>query len=147
MANTFANGRTFRERLLCRLMLDPSGCLVWTGCLNDSGYGLIRTRGRNLRVHRVMWEMFEGPIPDELQIDHLCRNRACANVTHLEPVTQRENLLRGETVTARLAAVTHCPQGHEYTPENTYRTSKGTRGCRECGRERYHRNKIRKATA
>lgn len=147
MASPFANGRTFEERLFSRLVFQPDGCLVWTGCRTD-GYGQMGAGGRRLRVHRVMWEMFEGPVPEGLQLDHLCRNRACANVSHLEPVPQRENLLRGETITAKHAAVTHCPQGHEYTEENTRRKKKdGTRNCRACERLRYHRNKARRAAA
>jgi hypothetical protein len=89
-------------------------------------------------VHRLAYEVFVGPIPDGLQIDHLCRQRACCNPDHLEAVTCRVNLLRGDTITAREAATTHCPQGHEYTEANTYRRPDNPikRDCKICRRER-----------
>jgi hypothetical protein len=77
---------------------------------------------------------YVGKIPEGLQIDHLCRVRECANPAHLEAVTCRENLLRGDTVTAHNANKTHCVNGHEYTPENTAITRDGCRRCRICHR-------------
>jgi hypothetical protein len=86
--------------------------------------------------HRVAYEALVGPIPQGLCIDHLCRNRACVNPDHLEPVTNRVNILRGETIMAANAAKTHCVRGHEYTPENTLINAKtGTRRCAACNRE------------
>ncbi|WP_414654556.1 HNH endonuclease signature motif containing protein [Intrasporangium sp.] len=76
-----------------------------------------------------------GPIPEGLVLDHLCRNRACCNPAHLEPVTIRENILRGEP-----ANRTHCPHGHAYTPENT-RIDNNMRSCRTCIRERARRRR------
>jgi hypothetical protein len=128
-----------RERLLSRLVIDPSGCLLWTGA-TSYGYGRIYVNGRLLPVHRVMWEMFESPIPDGYQLDHVkangCTNHNCASIAHLEPVTPRENVLRGDTIAATSASVTHCPKKHEYTPGNTFRGVKGERRCRECHLER-----------
>ncbi|UIR16696.1 HNH endonuclease [Streptomyces spinosirectus] len=112
-----------------------SPCLIWSGYLMPNGYGQFRWAGRTQLAHRVAYEIQIGPIPDGFSLDHLCRNRACVNVEHLEGVTQRENLLRGETVTAAHAAATHCPQGHEYTPENTT-VSGGIRYCRSCNQQR-----------
>ena len=80
--------------------------------------------------------MFVGPLPDGLVLDHLCRNRACVNPEHLEPVTQSVNLLRGETVNAAASARTHCINGHEFSPVNTRISPSGRRVCRSCGRAR-----------
>lgn len=87
---------TLRERLLSRLIIDPdSDCLLWTGCLNSRGYGVIGVNGRRELVHRVAWELEHGPIAEGLTIDHVhaagCRYKHCANVAHLEPVTAAEN--------------------------------------------------------
>jgi hypothetical protein len=100
----------------------------------NKGYGAFMVGGRNVRVHRWAYETLVGPIPDGLVIDHLCRVRNCVNPDHLEPVTHRENIRRGEAG-AWNRVKTHCPQGHEYTPENT-RYSGTTRNCRECQRIR-----------
>ena len=86
-------------------------CWIYTRSINNKGYGTIR----GLCAHRFFYEHMVGPIPDGLTIDHLCRNRACVNPAHLEPVTQRVNNLRRPGMSPP-----HCPQGHEFTPENTY---------------------------
>jgi hypothetical protein len=85
-----------------------------------------------------------GPIPEGQDLDHLCRNRACINPNHQQPVTRRVNLLRGETITAREASATHCPKGHPYDLLNTH-FYKGNRMCRKCGiLNRARRNKVKK---
>lgn len=111
------------------------GCWVWTAATNGYGYGQIRIAGRTRRAHRVGYEAMVGPIPVDHDLDHLCRNRLCVRPDHLEPVTRRVNLLRGDTTTARNARVTHCPRGHAYDAENT-RVHQGKRTCRECERKR-----------
>lgn len=143
MANVFINGRTLRERLLSRLIIDPSGCVLWTGAITSHGYGQIRVDGRNERVHRVMYEMFAGPIPDGLQLDHLCRVRHCANVDHLELVTPRVNTLRGIGVTAANAGKDQCKNGHPFDLLNTYWSPTGRRECRTCHR-RWDRDRGRR---
>ena len=75
-------------------MWTPGGCWEWQGALND-GYGIVGRDGTTRRVHRVVYEALVGPIPNGMDLDHLCRNRRCCNVLHLEPVTRRENLARG----------------------------------------------------
>ncbi len=109
----------------------PDGCWLWTGTTNGVGYGQLWVEGRRVYAHRFSYELLVGLIPAGLQLDHLCRVRHCVRPDHLEPVTRRENILRGEAPSARCAAKTHCPAGHEYSPENTY-VYRGARQCRAC---------------
>lgn len=111
-------------------------CWLWTAALATGGYGLYGVDQRMKLCHRFAYELLVGPIPDGLQIDHLCRNRRCVNPSHLEPVTCRENVLRGMSRAAVNARKTHCPQGHAYDDDNTYITPVGGRNCRACKRAR-----------
>lgn len=128
---------TLRERLFSRLAIDPSGCLLWTGSVHASGYGRMSdSSGKTAYVHRLMYELFVGPIPDGLELDHLCRVRRCASPAHLEAVTRQVNQLRGQTISAANAAVARCPQDHAYDEANTGRRPGGQRYCKACNRER-----------
>lgn len=128
---------TDREYIEERVWRDGfSGCWHWTLSKTDKGYGQAHRDGKTKRAHRVSYEAFVGPVPIGLQLDHLCRNRACANPAHLEPVTQRENILRGVAPSAQNARKTHCEQGHEFTAANTYIHTGGKRRCRACHRKR-----------
>ncbi len=112
--------------------LDRTGdCWLWTGARSTSGYARLRVDGRSVDVHRWAYGLFVGPIPDGLQLDHLCRVRHCVRPSHLEPVTQVENMRRGRGIGVRNSLKTHCPQGHEYTPDNTLNEG-GARRCRIC---------------
>jgi hypothetical protein len=113
--------------------VEPTGfCWNWTKHVDEDGYGYFRKGGKAVRVHRWSYENLVGPIPDGLVLDHLCRNRRCVNPDHLEPVTRRENTLRGYTLAAAQVKRTHCPNNHEYTPANTIKNGDGKRRCRTC---------------
>ena len=112
-----------------------SNCWLWTGCLTPRDYGQITIHTVRSFAHRLSYEWTVGPIPDGLVIDHLCRNPPCVNPAHLEPVTQRVNVLRGESLPARYATRTHCINGHEFAGENVRAGTRGDRVCRSCARE------------
>lgn len=127
-------GAPIRDRLLARIHVNgATGCWEWTLSRNSAGYGLIsmgrRDEGTGL-VHRVAWELWKDPIPDGMELDHLCRVRHCCNPDHLEIVTSSENARRRRPVARE--PKTRCKYGHELTPENTYVDSRGCRSCREC---------------
>lgn len=132
------------ERAPKKIVVDANGCWNYTGSRTAGGYGMIRERRRPIYVHRLMYEALVGPIPEGLQIDHLCRNRACCRPSHLEPVTNAVNGLRGESLPAQNARKTHCPQGHPYDEANTLQgRSRRGRHCRTCNRERGRASYIR----
>jgi hypothetical protein len=110
-----------------------TGCWEWTGCLRPDGYGLFGIRQKRYRAHRWSYEYFIGAIPKNLELDHLCRNTKCVNPKHLEPVTHRENTMRGESFVAKHTVKTHCINGHMFNTENTYYWN-GHRHCRVCRR-------------
>ena len=131
------------------------GCLIWHGVKGRGGYGRFkRDDGTTIAAHRFVWEVIMGrEIPDGMQVDHMChgwavekgtcagdstdhecRHRACCNPQHLELVSASENTRRQDHAERR---VTHCPQGHEYTDENTRITKDGKRKCRTCHKTRW----------
>ena len=108
-----------------------NGCWLWTS--NErGGYGLFKFNGKNVQAHRFSYELKNGPISNGLSLDHLCRVTNCVNPNHLEPVTHRENVLRGASPAAQHARQTHCKHGHELTIDNIYTGTKGHRQCRAC---------------
>jgi hypothetical protein len=111
---------TIKEKLLARRKKVKGRlrtlCWEWTGTQDNHGYGQLRAEGRMQRVHRLAYREWIGPIPIELQIDHICSNRLCWRPIHIEAVTSRENTLRSPS---SWATRTHCKQGHEFTELNT----------------------------
>lgn len=131
---------------------DLGPCWEWMAHRNKRGYGRFGiTWKRTVLAHRFAYEQANGPIPDGLEPDHLCRNHACVNDTHLELVTHQTNVRRGEAGTNRIreaALITHCPQGHPYNEANTYVATRrnGTthRHCRICRAQQTRDSRMRK---
>jgi hypothetical protein len=127
------------------------GCWEWKASKNAAGYGRFSVRlsldnWATVYAHRFAYTLVVGPIPEGLTLDHLCRNPGCVNPAHLEPVTMRENVMRGNSPIVRQANQTHCIHGHEFAGDNVYiRKDNGARMCRACsarrGRERRQRER------
>lgn len=113
---------------------EGSMCLVLPNKPSHDGYVRVNVAGKKELAHRSLFLAYGGPIAAGLVIDHLCRNRACVNPWHLEPVTNKINLLRGVGFVARQAKQTHCKRHHPLSGENLY-THAGQRTCRICRRE------------
>lgn len=147
LANIRDPSKTVEERFWDRV--DKNGpphpdlktpCWLWIGALDRDGYGLFGPEvGANHRAHRFSYTLAKGEIPEGLQLDHLCKVRNCVNPEHCEPVTGKENTLRGDGITARNAQKTHCPKGHPYDILGTYPNGGSFRGCKRCNREKTQR--------
>ncbi len=148
---------TDEARFLAKVKKLDSGHWIWTGSTASEGrYGNATLNGRLQPAHRVAWQLWRGPIPDGLDVDHRCRRTLCVNPDHLEPKTHRANVLCGEAPSALNAAKTHCKRGHEFTPETTRIMRSGGRACVACeksdegranSRERTRRYRERKRAA
>lgn len=123
---------TASERFWAKVVGDDfKKCWLWTGPFKPEGYGKFAVgRKRQYQAHRFAYEDMVGEIPPGLQLDHLCRVRACVNPWHLEPVTNRVNSIRGDGRAGR-ARHTSCQRGHPFDAVNTIHVQ-GRRRCREC---------------
>lgn len=120
-------------RFWMKVKPDSSGCWEWTASKRN-GYGQFGASARHIEpAHRVAYELLIGPIPNGLVIDHLCRNTACCNPEHMEPVTNVENVMRGEGFAPGNAAKETCIRGHLLSGPNVYiHPTRGSRQCRIC---------------
>jgi len=125
-----------------------NGCWEWTGHMTKSGYGTFCEDAYPIRAHRYSFKAHNGPLLSGMQIDHLCRNRACVNPEHLEQVTAMENVRRAIKAVRSIPydkPIDRCPSGHVYADYGGPYTWRGCTYCRECrrilGRERYLKNK------
>jgi hypothetical protein len=111
-------------------------CWEWLGNYYPNGYGQISIGKRKMMAHRMAYQLRVGPIPDGLTLDHLCRNPKCVNPSHLEPVTMRENTLRGTSPSAECAKKDSCKHGHPLSGDNLVvrkgRSGRPWRACRAC---------------
>ena len=108
------------------------GCWIWQGYLNDDGYGRLRWKSRLILAHVLAYNLKVGEVPIGLELDHTCRNRACVNVKHLEPVTHKENMCRGIARNTKKAV---CKRGHILSGNNLYTYPSGYRKCRTCAKQ------------
>lgn len=131
-------------RFLYHVETVESGCWEWRGNIRNTGYGQFEVQGRTLRAHRWSYEHFRGRIPDGLQIDHLCKNKACVNPQHLEAVTAAINVERSDNAAALNSRKTHCKREHLLAGDNVRLRANGARICRTCERERNERSRTDK---
>jgi hypothetical protein len=127
------------RNFLLKFKAASNDCWEWAGSLNKDGYGHFMVNTRPFLAHRISYEYFNEPIPENLVIDHLCRNHSCVNPAHLEAVTTKENLARGEKPGMQAKETTKCLYGHFLTKENTYqgytKQGRSTRLCKTCRNE------------
>jgi len=128
------------QRFLNKIKIVDSGCWEWQGWVNRNGYCHITLKRKGILAHRFIFMYYYNNIDSKMTIHHKCYNRKCVNPIHLEQMSYRENILHGNTMASINAQKTHCPQGHEYTSDNTYINSRNSRVCKICERRRVKNN-------
>lgn len=150
MANAIKGRKGFQsrpimDRLKEKFEVTENGCWNWIASKHPrGGYGMIYYEGRCQRAHRVAYQVMVGPVPEGLELDHLCHNPSCINPAHLEPVTHQENMMRGH-LSNRLK--THCKFGHPFDEQNTIPINNGRRMCRTCNNERKRQQRAKASAA
>lgn len=138
------NRRNTPEDFHNKYTITSDECRLWNGGLTKDGYGRFSINCQEWLAHRYAFFLKYGTLDPQKEIDHKCKVRRCVNPDHLEEVTSKVNVMRGDTIASRGAKKTHCDRGHPFDQENTYTKKNGTRQCKECGREnarRYYRAK------
>jgi len=133
--------KDIKKYILNRILIKDNGCWEYPYCLTKSGYARVRQK----RAHRISYEIFKGKIPEGLVIDHLCKNKICINPNHLEAVTDRTNILRGNGLAAMNIKKTHCKNGHPYSGDNL-KIWKRERLCKICvsnNQKKYYKKKYK----
>lgn len=128
------------DRIKNKIIIEEkTDCWLWVGAKQTDGYGCFGYEKKVHLAHRKIYQIIKGEIEKGLELDHLCKNRNCVNPDHLEPVTHKENILRGISPSAKNKIKTHCDNGHEFTENNTMRLKRKTGGeyrvCRVCARK------------
>ena len=124
------------ERFWTYVVKTAGDCWEWSGGHTGDGYSCFSvSREEAYPAHRFAYELVVGPVPEGLELDHLCRNPGCVNPAHLEPVTHDENMKRADNANGTRSAATHCPKGHPYDRENTIHRN-GRRHCKACAKEK-----------
>lgn len=130
--------RTVMDRFMAKVNQKNriNSCWHWIGAKGSNGYGQMQMGERKQQAHRIAYELFVGPIPKDLTIDHICRVKECVNPKHLRPMTMLENVMDG----CKNLKKTHCPKGHEYDEANTirYRTFRYCRACKQANDRAHH---------
>lgn len=133
--STECHEKVIFDRIMARVEKTEGGCWKWKGASNPLGYGKIGVRmpsPKTYATHVFVYRHIVGSVPDGMELDHTCRNPGCCNPDHLEPVTHKENVLRGNCVASAVRRTGQCKRGHEMSNENVYVFPDGRRQCREC---------------
>lgn len=130
---------TVLERFAKQFEIQPNGCWAWIGAKQSEERGVFGHDYKNYPAYRFLYEVIHGELPKKLVCDHLCRNPNCVNPRHLEPVTDRVNILRGVSPAANNARKTKCKNGHEFGPQPTWAITAGRRRCLTCHNARHRK--------
>ena len=136
---------SMKQKIESHISIIPDGCWNWTGKISKiTGYGHVGFNYKTYLAHRLSYIVYKGSIPEGMVIDHLCRNRKCVNPLHLEAVSLKENILRGNSLPAYKARQIHCIRRHILLGANLYITPDGRRQCKTCRAFMNRNNRLRK---